>query len=96
MHLIIAFDVSEDRRRYRVVRALQALATRVQKSVFEALAVDEAAYLRLRSRAEREIDPATDQLRYYRLCASCAAKVEHFGSGPPPPEPDEPFRILGP
>jgi CRISPR-associated endonuclease Cas2 len=36
VRIVIAFDVSSDRRRYRVVRALKDYAVRVQKSVFEA------------------------------------------------------------
>ena len=36
MRTIIAFDVSDDKKRYRLVKRLLDSATRVQKSVFEA------------------------------------------------------------
>lgn len=82
MRTVIAFDVSDDRVRYKVVKSLLARASRVQKSVFEAGLLEQAAYLRLRSELEGLVDPATDSLRYYRLCAACVARVEHHGAGP--------------
>ncbi len=94
MRIVIAFDVSSDRRRYRVVRALKDYAVRVQKSVFEAKDLPEAAFLRLRSRVEGEIDPKTDSVRYYRLCSACVARVDHYGAGPGALDPEEPFKVL--
>ncbi|MDI7268122.1 MAG: CRISPR-associated endonuclease Cas2 [Myxococcota bacterium] len=93
---VICFDVSEGRRRYRLVRLLLGCAERVQKSVFEARELNEAAFLRLRSRAERLIDPATDSLRYYRLCGACLGRAEHFGAGPGLLEAPADFRMIGP
>lgn len=90
MHTLIAFDVVDDRKRARLARVLLGFARRVQKSVFEAASLNEAAYLRMRSLCERHIDPAVDRLRYYRLCAACARRVEHHGAGPLPRlDPDE-------
>jgi len=82
MRIVIAFDVSDNRARYRVVKALKAVAMRVQKSVFEARDLERAAYLRMRSTVEKHIDPATDSVRYYRLCGTCVGQVEHYGAGP--------------
>ena len=56
MRTVIAFDVSRNRIRYRVVKVLKEHAVRVQKSVFEAPDMGRAAYLRMRSRLERLID----------------------------------------
>lgn len=96
MRTVIAFDVSDDRRRYRLVRVLLDRSTRVQKSVFEAPDLDPTGYLRLRSLAEGIIDPETDRLRYYRLCAQCRARTEHFGTGIAIIDPPLPFEILDP
>lgn len=96
MHTVICFDVSDDRARYRVVRALLEHAARLQKSVFEAAKLEPATYLRLRSKLEGLVDPDTDRLRYYRLCAACAARVEHFGAGPEPLDVPGEFRIIEP
>lgn len=82
MRTVITYDIGNDQARNRVAKVLLDYAKRVQKSVFEAPALPRAAYLRLRSRAERLIDPRTDSLRYYPLCTSCAARIEHHGAGP--------------
>ena len=82
MRTIIAFDISSDSSRYRVVRVLAEYAVRVQKSVFESPTLARAAFLRMRSRLERHIDPLTDSLRYYQLCATCAARIQHHGAAP--------------
>lgn len=94
MYTVIAFDVSDDRARYRLVRALRDHAHRVQKSVFEAAELDRATYLRMRSRLEGLIDPATDALRYYRLCATCVGRIERFGVGPDPFRPPPSFGVI--
>lgn len=83
MRTVIAFDVSDDRTRDRVVRVLLDVAVRVQKSVFEAAHLDDREYLRLRSALEGLVDAQTDSLRYYRLCAACARRIEWAGLRPP-------------
>ncbi|PKN44178.1 MAG: CRISPR-associated endonuclease Cas2 [Deltaproteobacteria bacterium HGW-Deltaproteobacteria-20] len=94
MRTVIAFDVSDDRARYRVVKALKAFAVRVQKSVFEAADLDRAAFLRMRSLVERHIEPSTDSVRYYRLCEGCVGKVEHYGAGPGVLDDPEPCDVV--
>ena len=96
MRTVICFDISDDRKRYRVVKVLRASAERVQKAVFEARFLNQAAFLRMRSRLERIIDPATDSLRYYRLCETCLGRIEHYGAGPGSLEREDTFRIVGP
>lgn len=95
MRILIAFDIREDARRNRAVKVLLARAERVQKSVFEARDLNTAAYLRLRSDLEGIIDPSTDSLRYYRLCAACATRIEHSGAGVALLEPSPAFEIVG-
>jgi CRISPR-associated protein Cas2 len=94
MRVLIVFDIADDRRRARVVKALLARSERVQKSVFEARDLSRAAYLRLRSDLEGLIDPTEDDLRYYRLCAACTARVEHVGCGVGLLEPAPEYEIV--
>jgi CRISPR-associated protein Cas2 len=96
LRTLITFDVSDPRIRYRVVKTLLAHAQRVQKSVFECPELAPAAYLRLRSKLEGKIDPDTDSLRYYRLCAGCVGRIEHFGAGPGLLDVPEDFTIIEP
>jgi CRISPR-associated protein Cas2 len=78
---VIAFDISDDRTRYRVVKALKKYAIRVQKSVFEAAHLPENHLRRLQRQVERLIDPKTDRVRYYFLCAACKPRIESVGRG---------------
>jgi CRISPR-associated protein Cas2 len=94
MRYVIAFDVSDDRRRYHLVRVLRSYSRRVQKSVFEAPGLGRAAYLRMRSLAEGTVDPATDSLRYYFLCEACVERIEFFGRGPGHLDPPEGFEVI--
>lgn len=94
MRVVIAFDVSNDRIRYKVVRVLGDYAVRVQRSVFEAPDLNRAAYLRMRSRLERLIDRRTDSLRYYVLCGACVERIHHEGAGPGPLDPPESVEVI--
>jgi CRISPR-associated protein Cas2 len=96
VRVVVSFDIVCDKRRARVVKALRAYARRVQKSVFEAADLEPGAYLRMRSTLEALIDAREDQIRYYRLCAACDARLEHVGCGPDPESPPEPFLVVAP
>jgi len=84
MFLVISFDISSNKIRYRAVRALKGYAGRVQKSVFECSDITEKQYLELKDRLEALIDHRTDTVRYYHLCRGCIGNVEWSGKGDPP------------
>ena len=80
MLYLISYDVTEDDRRRRVHEALKDFGRRVQYSVFEC-ETDSPGLQELLVRVAREIDPATDSCRFYRLCAACAGEVRILGRG---------------
>jgi len=86
---LVCFDISDDRIRYRVSKALAEYGTRVQRSVFE-VAINTSPQLKqlikhLGQLIEEEID---DDIRFYRLCANCrkvstnisGERIAHFPS----------------
>lgn len=81
MFTVIAFDISDDRTRYRVVELLREYAVRVQKSVFEAAMLPPPELQRLRERVDSLIDPETDRVRYYVLCGACVPRIIVSGQG---------------
>jgi CRISPR-associated protein Cas2 len=83
MFILICYDISDNRRRYRVERAIANFGVRVQKSVFEAN-LDEPRFEELRTRVVKLIDQVTDSVRYYVLCRNCINAVETDGTGVPP------------
>ncbi len=84
MFLVICFDISDDRIRYRVAKALKGVGYRVQKSVFECPSVTEKQFLKLQERFEALIDHEQDSVRYYVLCRNCLREVEWTGAGEKP------------
>jgi CRISPR-associated protein Cas2 len=92
MFTVIAFDIVDDRTRYRVVRVLRRYAVRVQKSVFEAPDLPPNHFQRLRERVEHLIDMEVDKVRYYFLCGTCLRRIELSGRGAVTPA--EEYKVL--
>lgn len=86
--ILIAYDISHDRRRTRLHNALLNYGTPVQYSVFECLLTQQAEK-KMRREIAHIIRPRQDHVRYYTLCAACQIKIETSGGrevlGPPPP-----------
>lgn len=80
VRLVVSYDVSEDRRRRRLAGRLSGRLERVQYSVFEGT-VRRAVIPDILSAAAEEIDPGTDSVRAYPLCARCRAAIEVLGTG---------------
>ncbi|MCI0694104.1 CRISPR-associated endonuclease Cas2 [candidate division KSB1 bacterium] len=72
---VVAYDISDDRRRTRVFKTLKRYGTAVQESVFEChLTADQ--FVKMRLEVEAVIDPQLDQVRYYDLCQKCAGRIQ--------------------
>ncbi len=84
MFYIICYDISDNRIRYRVVKALKGYGTRVQKSVFECPGLTEKQLLDLQEKLAGYIDHGADSVHYFRLCRSCVREVEWSGQGQKP------------
>ena len=72
--IVVAYDVSDDRRRNRVVKLLEKVGVRVNYSVFECLLTD-AQYEKLRNDIGGKIKPREDAVIYYPICLDCYAKI---------------------
>ncbi|MCK9331088.1 MAG: CRISPR-associated endonuclease Cas2 [Candidatus Cloacimonetes bacterium] len=77
---LISFDISDDKIRRKVVKILEANATRVQKSVFEAW-LNEKEYVKVKSTIDSLIDPLCDSVRYYLFCKNCIDNIQVSGIG---------------
>jgi len=80
VRVVVAYDISSDRGRQKVADLLEMVLTRVQKSVFEGDLPVEVLEKSVQ-RALRHIDPETDSIRVYHLCASCTPRVDVYGRG---------------
>lgn len=87
MLVLVTYDVNTEtpagrKRLRRIGRACLDYGQRVQYSVFEC-DVDPAQWTALRARLLKEMDEATDSLRFYFLGSNWKRRIEHCGAKPP-------------
>jgi CRISPR-associated protein Cas2 len=83
---IIAYDISDDRRRARVAAILQAYGDRIQRSVFVA-SIENDLLSEARQRIGEIINPDTDSVYVFRQCAACWDAVGIHGQATVADEP---------
>jgi CRISPR-associated protein Cas2 len=81
---VIAYDISNDRRRTKVHKTLSGFGQWTQYSLFECH-LSEKERVILRGKLDKLLKPEEDSVRFYPLCGMCVTKVETIGS----PEPAE-------
>jgi len=91
MEYVICYDIADDGRRNRVADTLLDYGPRCQESVF-VVHLDHVLYRRMVDAIVRLIDPATDKVHIFAMCASCEANATALGLGTIPK--DEQFYIL--
>jgi len=83
---VLAYDIVDDRRRAKIAKLMEAVADRVQGSVFEAY-LGPPELEKLLKKVKRHLEESEDSLRVYYLCEACKGKVKTAGQGkvtPPP------------
>jgi CRISPR-associated protein Cas2 len=78
MHMVVAYDIPDDKRRTKIHKALKSYGQWMQFSLFECN-LTETQYAKLRNRLSQLIKPEQDSVRFYFLCACCHDKVERIG-----------------
>jgi CRISPR-associated protein Cas2 len=78
MFVVIAYDIADAKRLYRVAKIMEDYGIRVQYSVFEVYA-DKQTLRTLISRALAEMDTEKDSVRLYPLCKDCEGSFEILG-----------------
>jgi len=78
VRVVVAYDISVDKKRQKVADLLEMVLPRVQYSVFEGEVPKEVLDKTVK-KALRHLDSDTDSLRVYHLCSSCAGKVDLYG-----------------
>lgn len=83
--IVISYDISNDKRRLKVMKTLQDYGARVQYSVFECR-LDAAQLERLKRRLKPLVREAQDSIRFYYLSADDIQKIEVIGYGSVTPD----------
>ncbi|MFN8443282.1 MAG: CRISPR-associated endonuclease Cas2 [Caldilineaceae bacterium] len=76
--LAVSYDIADDKRRLKVMKAIEGFGQRVQYSVFECEIKPEDVN-RLQKRLEALIDEKVDDVRFYQLCENCLGKTVMLG-----------------
>lgn len=84
--VVIAYDISDDRRRSRVSATLQQWGDRIQRSVFLAT-IEQQTLGDLRRRVADIINPDTDSVYVFRQCSPCWEAVGVLGQATVDDEP---------
>ena len=77
--VVIAYDVTDDRRRYRLCKALERYGARIQYSVFE-LSITRKDLQKLVDHLNGLIDNKVDRVLVLQLCGGCHAAAGRYGN----------------
>ena len=77
-HIIVAYDIVDDKTRRLVVNVLLNYGSRVQKSVFECN-ITEKEYTKMYAALAKLEITEDDSIRFYSLCEACEKKTESMG-----------------
>lgn len=77
---VVAYDVSDDKRRTRVVKILQKYGKRINLSVFECMLSD-SQFRNMKETIMKVSDRKNDHILVYPICLNCFAKIESLAGG---------------
>lgn len=81
MHIIVVYDISDNRRRERLRKSLMSFGLAVQKSVFEC-DLTKRQLEKMEKVIRGIISKGEDNVRYYQMCRQCKDNTEVFGGKP--------------
>ncbi len=79
---VVAYDISNDKRRNRVHKTLCGFGRWTQYSLFECF-LTRKEMIELQNRLSKKLDEEADSVRFYPLCQGCLKRVETVGSAKP-------------
>ena len=81
MQIVVVYDIPENKRRERLRKSLKRFGNAVQKSVFEC-DLSQRQIEKMERMIRAIMSETEDNIRYYKICKSCAEEVEVFGGKP--------------
>jgi CRISPR-associated protein Cas2 len=76
--ILVAYDISNDRRRTKLHDRLEGFGTPVQYSVFECL-LEPGETKKMKAMVRKTVRPRLDHVRFYTLCEGCRGKIDIIG-----------------
>lgn len=81
MNFVIAYDISNDKKRLKISKTLEDYGDRIQESVFELTGIDNILWKRCQERLKKIELEDTDSIRIYQICEKCRKTVQILGHG---------------
>lgn len=79
MLTIVAYDITDPKRLKRIAQLCEDYGVRVEYSVFECR-LDAALFEEFWGQLQARIDPETDRIVAYTVCARCAKEIRNGGT----------------
>jgi len=79
--VVVAYDVSDDKRRLKIAKILEGCGVRKNFSVFECM-LSESEVKSMQKKVNKLADSKSDCILYYYLCKACVEKREVVGRQP--------------
>jgi len=74
---VVTYDVSDTKRRDKVVKIMESIGTRMNFSVFECMLTD-IQYQNMIKRLEKIVSQREDRINIYPLCMECYARIQYI------------------
>lgn len=81
VQVVVAYDISNDKRRNKIAKCLQGYGERVNFSVFECI-LKKRHFVRMKKELKELVKHKEDNIRIYLLCKDCMKKTEVIGGDP--------------
>jgi len=92
MNYVVAYDISNDKRRKKLSDILEKYGRRVNYSVYEVeLTKTKYKELLIQIQEKKLINKKYDSLRFYHICENCLSKSFELALAPDPFEAEEMF-----
>lgn len=79
---VVAYDIADDHRRYKAVKILEKIGTRINYSVFECM-LTQSQYLDLIDKLSNVFDRREDSIIFYPVCRRCYTQIKYLNKRPP-------------
>lgn len=80
MFIVVVYDISNDKRRTKLFKALKNFGTPVQFSAFECI-LNDKNLLEMQEAICKIIRRKDDKVRIYTLCNNCRSVIKNMGLG---------------
>lgn len=78
MLTLVAYDITEPKRLAKIAKTCEDYGVRIQYSVFECR-LEADAFDDFWNELNDILDPATDRITAYKVCAACASNIRDAG-----------------